>query len=400
MPGRPTCLDLFSGVGGLSRALQPWFATVGYVEIDPDCRAILRKQMAAGGLEAAPVYEDVRELAASVPDALAGGVDCVAGGFPCQDISSRGHRAGFDGARSSLFYAMMAVVERLEPRQVFLENVQNICSMPQVWRPLLRELRRLGFTAVRWGVLCAADVGAPHLRSRWFCLARRPEAPDLPMGEPPELRLHPPPAEWPRPAKVRPWHPDIRRMVPAPATPAAHRAYNARVRQLGNAVCPAQGRLAYHCLASGGHDWAGRPHRGATLPQWGALQQAEVRAVRPPERARLRRSLPPAGDRGEIATVVPPAAYAPAVLERREARKKSGRSVSDLVRHRVRKPHLPTPRCSNLTAATLVTCRCLKDLATVLRYEAGTPPAQRRMVHPNPEFLEWMMGFPRGWTRA
>ena len=252
-------------------------------------------------------------------------------------------------------------------------------------------------------------MSAPHLRSRWFCLARRPDAPDLPEGKPPELRLHPPPAEWPLAAKVRPWHPHIRRMVPAPATPAAHRAYNARVRQLGNAVCPAQGRLAYHCLASRQNDWAARPHRGDTLPRWGALHHGEARAVSRPDLARdpaadssdeddrTDRGAPPGSDGF---TVVPPSAYDPDVLQRRDARKKAGRSVSGLVRRPVRKPHLPTPRCSNSTAATLVTHRCLKDLATVLRYEAQTPPAQRRMVHPNPEFLEWMMGFPRGWTRA
>ena len=40
-----------------------------------------------------------------------------------------------------------------------------------------------------------------------------------------------------------------------------------------------------------------------------------------------------------------------------------------------------------------------RDLPTQVRHEAGTPDRERACPVA-PEFLEWLMGYPRGWTRA
>jgi site-specific DNA-cytosine methylase len=161
-------LDLFSGIGGLSLALQPWVRTIAYCEIDEHCRAVIRNHSRRGALDTAPIFGDVRELCA---EHLTEPVDIVFGGFPCQDISLAGRRAGLDGERSGLYREVVRLVGELRPTFVFLENVAAIRA--HAWR-VIQDLAGLGFDC-RWTALSAAEVGAPHRRDRWWLLAAHPE---------------------------------------------------------------------------------------------------------------------------------------------------------------------------------------------------------------------------------
>ena len=89
-------LDIFSGIGGFSLGLERTggFKTVAFCEIEPYCRAVLRKHWPD-----VPIFEDVTKLGA----ADVGPVDVICGGFPCQDISVAGKQAGIDGERSGLW---------------------------------------------------------------------------------------------------------------------------------------------------------------------------------------------------------------------------------------------------------------------------------------------------------
>jgi DNA (cytosine-5)-methyltransferase 1 len=99
-----------------------------------------------------------------------GRVDCLHAGFPCQDISCAGSGAGLDGERSSLFFEVARIAGFLRPAWVFLENSPNIRT--RGLDRVLRTLADLRYDA-EWMRLGAADVGAPHRRWRWWCLARR-----------------------------------------------------------------------------------------------------------------------------------------------------------------------------------------------------------------------------------
>ena len=122
-------LDLFSGIGGISLALQPWCKTVCYCEIDPYAVGVLTKQMAAGNLDMSPIWDDARTLGESEL-AQVGPIDCITGGFPCQDISCAGKGAGIvEGeTRSGLFYEIVRLIRLARPRLVFLENVPAILT--------------------------------------------------------------------------------------------------------------------------------------------------------------------------------------------------------------------------------------------------------------------------------
>lgn len=158
-------LDLFSGIGGISLALKPWVRTVAYCEADRYAQAVLLSRMRSGELCHAPIWDDVRTLRG---DSLGNWIDIVFGGFPCQDISVAGAGGGLEGKRSGLFHELARIVEETSPTFVFVENVPAIRT-----RGLARvcyELARLGFD-FRWTTVSAQDVGAPHLRRRWFGLA-------------------------------------------------------------------------------------------------------------------------------------------------------------------------------------------------------------------------------------
>ncbi len=158
-------LDLFSGIGGLSLALSGWVKPVAYCESDRYAQGVLLSRMRGGQLPIAPVWKDVRSL--SGKDVMEQ-VDIICGGFPCQDISAAGAGAGLGGERSSLFFEILRLAKEIKPKFVFLENVPAIRT---------RGLEHVaeGFASAgydcRWDFVSAKEVGAPHLRNRWFMLA-------------------------------------------------------------------------------------------------------------------------------------------------------------------------------------------------------------------------------------
>lgn len=99
-------------------------------------------------------------------------VDLLVGGLPCQPVSHAGLRKGVQDERF-LFDDLATVVGRMEPTpSVFLENVRGILSASggEAIRRVIYGLAGVGLVG-RYGLLRASDVGAPHRRERWFCLA-------------------------------------------------------------------------------------------------------------------------------------------------------------------------------------------------------------------------------------
>ena len=167
--GRLRAIDLFSGVGGLSLGLSPWFETVVYCEANADCRDVLRARMRDGCLDEAPILDDVRGFS------FDGQADAVVAGFPCTGVSSIGRRNGLDNEGTGLWTCVEEVVGRHAPDVVVLENVAAILCANM--RPLLDRvsgfLLQRGYS-VRYCVLAANEVGAPHIRKRFFLLATKP----------------------------------------------------------------------------------------------------------------------------------------------------------------------------------------------------------------------------------
>lgn len=153
--------SLFSGYGGLDMAVrQVLGGRLAWVsDIDPGACAVL-----AHHHPDVPNLGDVSAIDWTAVDP----VDVLCAGFPCQDISNAGRRAGIQGARSGLWSHVADAIGVLRPRLVFLENVSAL--VVRGLDRVLADLAALGLDA-EWTTLRASEVGAPHRRERWFLLA-------------------------------------------------------------------------------------------------------------------------------------------------------------------------------------------------------------------------------------
>ena len=202
--------SLFSGYGGPDLAVEHVFnaKTVWFSELnEPVARVV------AHHWPDAPNLGDITTIDWSQVKP----VDILIGGFPCQDVSTVGKRAGLaPGIRSGLWAHMAAAIDALQPEWVVIENVRGLLSSPATRPPAegddhdrrnhgdatpgeatlrsvesdpwhlgdnaARPLRALGAVLgdladlrldARWIGLPASLVGAPHQRFRIFALARR-----------------------------------------------------------------------------------------------------------------------------------------------------------------------------------------------------------------------------------
>ena len=178
--------SLFSGAGGLDMAVAEVFGgTVAWhCEVDAAASKVL-----AYRYPGVPNLSDITAVDWTQVEP----VDVLCGGFPCQDVSSAGKRAGLkDGTRSGLWSMFADAIDVLRPRFVVAENVRGLLNAaahrpmepdPDALgdgesQPVLRaagavlgDLSDLGYDA-QWCTVPASSVGAPHRRERVFIIAR------------------------------------------------------------------------------------------------------------------------------------------------------------------------------------------------------------------------------------
>jgi DNA (cytosine-5)-methyltransferase 1 len=158
-----THIDLFSGIGGFSLAAE-WagFRTIAFCEIEPFCQEVLKKHWPD-----IPIWDYVKTFkwGGERPTLLTGG-------FPCQDLSSAGQRAGIDGERSGLWGELFRVMCEIRPRFTLIENVNSLVTGDDgLWfQRLLSDLAEGGFN-VEWECIPASSIGAPHHRDRVYLVA-------------------------------------------------------------------------------------------------------------------------------------------------------------------------------------------------------------------------------------
>lgn len=158
--------SLFAGIGGFDLGFErAGFEVAWCVEWDRNAQAVLRKRFPN-----AQVYGDIREVD---PDKLER-VDVICGGFPCQDLSVAGKRAGLAGERSGLFHDAMRIVRKLRPSVLILENVPGLLSSNRGldFATVLREVGEGWDCAeVGWRVLDSQYFGVAQRRRRVFVVA-------------------------------------------------------------------------------------------------------------------------------------------------------------------------------------------------------------------------------------
>ena len=175
-------LALFAGAGGgiLGGHLLGW-RTVCAVERDAYAAQILAQRQNDGILKPFPIWSDVCSFDGKPWQGI---VDVISGGFPCQDISVTGKRAGITGERAGLWWEMARIIGEVKPRYVFIENSPNLRGNGLV--TVLQGLAKIGYDAT-WDVLSARNFGANHERKRMWIVASNANLPQceggrLPIG--------------------------------------------------------------------------------------------------------------------------------------------------------------------------------------------------------------------------
>lgn len=375
-------IDLFSGIGGLSWALRGLATPLMFCECDAYATNVLRQNPR---LPRVPICNDIRGLDAKWLSAhRVTGVDLIVAGFPCTGISAAGHRDGFKNAESHLFFELMRVVDLTHPALVFMENSPHIVNLGRAGLGVvLKQFQRRGYE-VRYAQLAASDVGAPHQRRRWYCVALRPQMVGSVL---PGMRS----------ARFKPfdWGPNTE---PPRTTPQRAQTWEQRVHCLGMAVVPDAARAAFiHLLTWCQNEdvlWATRAITVAASPVGSKKKQRTLDHLPPcgvmfptgqlqaQPRVRINQRS------RDFKLVFDPALF-------RSPKPPSVLLTSGLVDRRVRRTHWGTPTATHMEVANFLTERNKKVLSTQVRFERGT--VNRGDVL-SPAFVEWVMGFPRGWA--
>ena len=167
-----TGVSLFAGVGGFDLAMQrQGVKVVASVEIDKKCNEVLAKHFPN-----AKQFNDVTEVKGEdlINAGFTPSTGIITGGFPCQDLSVAGKRAGLAGARSGLFWEIARIVEETQTEYFILENVPGLLSSNKGddFGVVLGAMADLGYS-VGWRVLDAQHFGVPQRRKRVFIIGRR-----------------------------------------------------------------------------------------------------------------------------------------------------------------------------------------------------------------------------------
>jgi len=157
-------VSLFAGVGGFDLGFERLgWECIGQVEKDGKCNEVLAKNWPN-----VPRHNDVTTAIDWMKDAgLQGSVDVVCGGFPCQDVSVAGKRAGLAGERTGLFWDALAFAKAAQAKG----HVE--------WRVLdsqffgVPQRRRRVFIVASSEPPRAGEILTEHYSSKWYHSASR-----------------------------------------------------------------------------------------------------------------------------------------------------------------------------------------------------------------------------------
>jgi len=177
-------IDLCAGIGGIRKGfeLTGQFENVLSAEVDP-AAALTYNHLFGDD----PTNDITSEQFKKEVDSIE--YDVLLAGFPCQAFSRVGKQLGFrDATRGTIFFEIADIIQRTNPRAIFLENVENLLfhdhgnTIDRIIRTLEDELnyRVIGVTLDEEGnykfdkstlVRNSKNFGIPQNRPRVYIMA-------------------------------------------------------------------------------------------------------------------------------------------------------------------------------------------------------------------------------------
>jgi DNA (cytosine-5)-methyltransferase 1 len=160
-------VSLFAGIGGFDLALERnGIEVVASVEWDKHAQSVLKNRFPNS-----QIYGDIQEVTGE--QLINAGFDprngIITGGFPCQDLSVAGKRAGLAGNRSGLFWEICRLLDETKTQYFILENVPGLLSSNggADMGVVMSALAQRGY-GLAYRVLDAQYFGVPQRRRRVF----------------------------------------------------------------------------------------------------------------------------------------------------------------------------------------------------------------------------------------
>ena len=169
---KPTVIDLFAGVGGLSLGFElNGFDVVLANEYDESiARSYIfnhkTTKMIIGDITALNLQD--------IFDEYVNRIDVIIGGPPCQGFSQKGQRKTINDERNFLFKYFVKAVELVSPKYFVMENVPNLLTAENGYfkKEITDLFHALGYT-LNCDVLNAADFGVPQNRKRAVIIGKK-----------------------------------------------------------------------------------------------------------------------------------------------------------------------------------------------------------------------------------
>jgi DNA-cytosine methyltransferase len=363
-------LDLFSGIGGMTLALHGAAKPLLYCDKLEPARDVLRANIKRGLLPDAPILEDVRDLSGTkVP----GKVDLVCAGFPCVGFSSAGSKQGFRNEHTNIYHELVRVLGETQPSLAFLENVPGVLAG---FDQIREDFLGLGYS-MAWCMLSCNQVGGYQRRKRWFALAFRDDGLDKVRVALSNVQARP----------IMDWKATE---MPKKTTDQKDCI---RPQLLGNSVVPDVARVAFRflCKVILRREEAIVKNKETNEPdEFGYIDSADGK-VRALSKRFIRQAMETSS--GDF----PPIVLDPSIWTT-DKPPISLPHYSGFLTAPVTKSLFATPRFGNSSTGTnYLTKRALQDLQTQVRFVRDGDTKHR---FTNPEFVEWLMGFPSSWTKT
>lgn len=204
---RPTVISLFTGAMGLDLGFEmEGFDIRVTLDNNKDVIATIRKNRPKIPIIGRDIFEVTTSEILEKARLRVGEATVITGGPPCQPFSTAGRRLSVKEKRGQLVFEFLRVIKEAKPKFFVFENVTGLLSaalkhisfyerikkkeeelhpeerLGSAFEVVLEEFKKTNY-GINWGVVNAADYGAPQKRKRLIILGSR-EGKRIPIPTP------------------------------------------------------------------------------------------------------------------------------------------------------------------------------------------------------------------------
>lgn len=163
-------IDLFAGVGGFHLALS--------LNKIIESKCVFASEIDSNALNTYALNYPNTLLCGDITltqtqEKIPNNFDIICGGFPCQAFSIAGYQKGFEDSRGTLFFEILKIAKKHNPKVIFLENVKNLKNHNngKTFKVIESSLQNLGYEVYSQILNAATHANIPQNRERIFIVA-------------------------------------------------------------------------------------------------------------------------------------------------------------------------------------------------------------------------------------